>query len=112
MELKDFVKKVIIELDQAVSEASIETAREVRFKGVKEKRNALEFDIAVAVDSSVSDKGGAGIKVLEFIQLGGESALTKSSSTVSRITFGVGISNLTKKEISDLEGDSDLALYS
>lgn len=52
MELKEFVKKVIMDLDEAVTEANAETKREVRFNGVKEHRTALEFDVAVTVESS------------------------------------------------------------
>lgn len=63
MELKEFVKKVIIDLDEAVSEANSETKREVRFKGVKEQRTALEFDVAITVESTDSGKAGGEIKV-------------------------------------------------
>lgn len=52
---------MIIDLDQAVFEVSIETKREIKFKGVKETRTALEFDIAVTVDSTEEGKVGAGI---------------------------------------------------
>lgn len=98
MELKEFVKKVIIDLDQAVSEANQETKREVRFKGVKEQRTALEFDVAVTVESSDSSGRGGGIKVWGIAEIGTSSTAELKNSTVSRVSFGVDISEYTKAE--------------
>ncbi|MFA6432710.1 MAG: trypco2 family protein [Candidatus Paceibacterota bacterium] len=98
MELKDFVKKVIIDLDQAVSEANKETGRDVRFKGVKEQRTALEFDVAVTVESTNSGKGGGEIKVWGIGQLGATGSAELKNSTVSRVSFGVDINEYTKAE--------------
>ncbi len=98
MELKDFVKKVIMDLDQAVSEANIETKREVRFKGVKEQRTALEFDVAVTVESADTGRGGGEIKVWGIGQIGATSSSELKNSTVSRVSFGVDISEYTKEE--------------
>lgn len=98
MELKEFVKKVIIDLDEAVTEANNETKREIRFKGVKEQRTALEFDVAVTVESSSSGKGGGEIKVWGIGEAGGKISSEQKNSTVSRVSFGVDISGHTKKE--------------
>src|SRR3989338_696007 len=98
MELKDFVKKVIIDLDQAISEANKETEREIRFKGVKEQRTAVEFDVAVTVESTVTGKGGGEIKVWGIGQIGATGSIESKNSTVSRVSFGVDISESTKKE--------------
>lgn len=108
MELKDFVKNAIIELDKAVTEASVETGRKIRLRGVKEKRTALEFDIAVTVDSTENGKVGAGIKVLEFINLGTDISTQSKNQTVSRITFGVDVPELTEEEI---RLDNKLSIY-
>lgn len=62
MELKEFVKKVIIDLDQAVTEANKETKRVISFKGVREQRTAVEFDVAVTVESTEADNAGGEIK--------------------------------------------------
>lgn len=43
------MKKVLLDLDSAVTEANQESDREIRFKGVKGTRNAVEFDIAITV---------------------------------------------------------------
>lgn len=104
MELKEFVKKVIMDLDEAVSEANDETKREIRFKGVKEHRTALEFDVAVTVETSNSGKGGGEIKVWGIGEVGATTATEFKNSTISRVSFGVDISEKTKNEIK-LEGD-------
>ncbi len=98
MELKEFVKKVIIDLDRAISEANNETEREIRFKGVKEQRTAVEFDVAVTVESTDSGKGGGEIKVWGIGQIGATGSTELKNSTVSRVSFGVDISEQTKKE--------------
>lgn len=98
MELKEFVKKVIIDLDNAVSEANLEAKREIRFKGVREHRTALEFDVAVTVESEASGKGGSEIKVWGIGQIGGSVSAESKNSTVSRVSFGVDIDECTKKE--------------
>lgn len=98
MELKDFVKKVIIDLDKAISEANNETNREIRFKGVKEQRTAVEFDVAVTVESTGTGKSGGEIKVWGIGQIGATGSIESKNSTVSRVSFGVDISEYTKKE--------------
>lgn len=98
MELKEFVKKVIIDLDQAVSEANAETNRVVRFKGVKEQRTALEFDVAVTVESVDSATGGGEIKVWGIAEAGMKGLTESKNSTVSRVSFGIDIDQYTKKE--------------
>ncbi len=98
MELKEFVKKVIVDLDQAVSEANAETKREIRFKGVKEHATALEFDVAVTAESTTSGKGGGEIKVWGIGEIGAKGYSELKNSTVSRVSFRVDISEYTKAE--------------
>lgn len=98
MELKEFVKKVIIDLDQAVSEANNETKREIRFKGVKEHRTALEFDVAVTIESSEAGGGGGGIRVWGIAEIGASVSAEQKNSSVSRVSFGVDIAEQTKEE--------------
>ncbi len=105
MELKEFVKKVILDLDQAVSEANNEASRKVKFKGVKEHRTALEFDVAVTVESTNSDKGGGGIKVWGLAEAEASIASEQKNSTVSRVSFGIDISESTKEEDAELMAD-------
>jgi hypothetical protein len=98
MDLKEFVKKVIMDLDQAVSEANQETKREVRFKGVKEQRTALEFDVAVTVEATESGKAGGEIKVWGIGEAGASGTTELKNSTVSRVSFGIDIGEYTKVE--------------
>lgn len=98
MELKDFVKKVILDLDAAISEANNEAEREIRFRGVKEKRTALEFDVAVTVESSDGSNGGGEIKVWGLAQAGGNVTSEQKNSTVSRVTFGIDVDEYTRIE--------------
>lgn len=97
MELQEFVKDVIIQLDKAVNEAGSQTSREVRFVENAGART-VEFDIAVSV-SDVDKKGGkAGVKVLKFVEAGGDLSKETTSSTVSRVVFGLRIDSYTKEE--------------
>ncbi len=103
MELKEFVKKVIIDLDQAVSEANTETKRTIRFKGVKEHRTALEFDVAVTVETGTLTEAGGGIKVWGIAEVGALGSAESKNSSVSRVSFGVDISEYTKQEDAEHE---------
>ena len=103
MELKEFVKNVILDLDKAVSEVNKETDREVRFKGVKEQRTAVEFDVAVTVESSTSGGGKGGIKVWGIAEAGGNISKELKNSTVSRVSFGVDIAEYTKQEEQEMD---------
>lgn len=97
MELQEFVKDVIVQLDNAVNEAGSQTSREVRFVDNAGART-LEFDIAVSI-SDVDKKGGkAGVQVLRFVEAGGDVSKEVTSSTVSRVVFGVKIDSYTKDE--------------
>lgn len=49
--------------------------------------------------------------MLGIAQVGGELAAVKSHSTVSRVSFGVDVSELTKNEEQSLRNDEDLKLY-
>jgi len=97
MDLKDFTKNVLIDLDTAVSEAREETSRDITFTGSKENRT-VELDIAVAVENSTEKSGSAGIKVLEFAKSDGKMSSESKNSTVSRVKFGINFETLTKEE--------------
>ena len=99
MELKEFVKKVIIDLDQAVSEANMETKREIRFRGVKEQRTAMEFDVAVTVESMNSGGGSGEIKIWSIGEIGGGISTEQKNSVVSRIRFGLEVAPYTREEL-------------
>ncbi len=97
MELKDFVKKVLVDLDAAVSEARSETQRDVSFSDGKDQRT-VEFDIAVSAEETDVKSGKAGVKVLPFVEGGGSISKENKNSTVSRVKFGVRIDSMTRAE--------------
>jgi hypothetical protein len=97
MNLQEFVRDVLVQLDGAIDAARETTKRDIKFiKGGNGR--TVEFDIAVAVEESDEQKGKAGIKVLQFLEGGGELSQASKSSTVSRIVFGLEIESLTKEE--------------
>ena len=57
---------------------------------------SVEFDIAVTIEESNSASGKAGVKVLQFVQVGGKADLQSRNETVSRISFGVYVNTWTK----------------
>lgn len=97
MNLQDFVKDVLVSLDKAVDAARIEMKRDVHFSDTKEQRT-VEFDIAVSAEEVDIKSGKAGIKVLQFTEAGGNLSKENKNSTVSRIKFGIRVSQMTKEE--------------
>lgn len=97
MELKDFVKKVLVDLDAAVSEARGEMQRDVRFTDGKDQRT-VEFDIAVSAEETSAAEGKTGVRVLQFAEAGGSMSKENKNSTVSRVKFGIRIDSMTKEE--------------
>lgn len=97
MEIKEFVSKVLRDLVEAVEEVRAASVREMKLTSNSGSRT-VEFDMAVSVESATDVSGKAGIKVLEFIQAGGDVSETQKNSTVSRVKFGVDIESLTKDE--------------
>ncbi len=105
MELKDFVKKILIDLDGAVTEARGEMQRDLHFSDGKDKRT-VEFNIAISVEETNAKSGKAGIKVLQYAEGGGSISKENKNATVSRVTFGVRIDSMTKDEMRALENSN------
>ncbi|NLT52870.1 MAG: hypothetical protein GXX85_18345 [Ignavibacteria bacterium] len=97
MDIQEFVKNVLVDIDKAVDGARKETHRDISFSDTKDQRT-VEFDIAVAVEERDSASGKAGIRVLQLIEGGGDISKENKNSTVSRIKFGVHIDAMTKEE--------------
>lgn len=90
MDLQNFVKTTIIQIMKAVKESSDELKLDEEiFVGTKADKRCIEFDVAVSVEENKTKGGKAGIKVLEFGELGGGIDKEMKNSTVSRIQFGV-----------------------
>jgi hypothetical protein len=106
MEIREFVSKVLGDLVAAVDEASSGSSRTIILAGTSETRT-VEFDIAVSVEENKTTSGRAGIKVLQFVEAGGDLDLEHRSSTVSRIRFGVTVDFHTKAEKEKMDADAE-----
>lgn len=86
MDLKSFIKQVLIDVVSAVEEAERVSGREIIFQ-VRDGQN-MQFDVAVtAEDSETAD---AGIQILKIVK-GGMNTEVKNSTT-SRLSFSLFIS--------------------
>jgi hypothetical protein len=97
MELKEFISKVISDITDAVNESTSKSLREVTLTKTNDKRT-IEFDVAVSAEEKTTIEGKAGVKVLAFVEAGGNMGSESKNSTVSRITFGVDVDTFTKDE--------------
>ncbi len=97
MNLRDFVKDVLVGIEGAIESARKDTLRDISFAETKDQRT-VEFDIAVSVEELDKANGRAGVRVLEFAEAGGDISKENKNSTVSRIKFGVRIDSITRDE--------------
>jgi len=97
MDLKEFIKSVLVDINAGVDEARVLTSREIMFTNSKDKRT-VEFDIAVTVEETDAKSGKAGVRVLQLVEGGGEISKSAKNSTISRISFGLNIDSWTKEE--------------
>lgn len=104
MNLRDFVRETLVEIQYGIQEASNQCAGDPNFRGVinpvwGNDTNAIgigdvrmvEFDVAVSVTETASTDGKAGIKVFSVAELGGGVGQKSENSTVSHIKFAVPI---------------------
>lgn len=99
MNLKEFVKNAIVEIVEAVEKSSDASKRKIVLRHPSgDNLRTIEFDVAVSVEKEGVAEGGGGIKVLSFVEAKGGLKRSTKSSTVSRIVFGVNVSNRTKAE--------------
>jgi hypothetical protein len=97
MELKEFIKKALSEIIEAVDEVSDSASREVYLQNTEGSRS-VEFDVAVTASEKGTNEGGAGIRVLHFVELGGSKSSEVTNTTVSRVRFGVTARSWKKGE--------------
>lgn len=97
MELKEFIKKALTEIIEAVDEVGQFACREPYLHDADGSRS-IEFDIAVSASEKGTSNGGAGIRVLHFVEIGGKVGNEVTNTTVSRIKFGVQVSSIKKDE--------------
>lgn len=107
MELKEFVKSVLIDVVDAVEEVRRESSRDMHLDSAKEGRT-VDFDIAVTVEDTTAGSGKAGIKVFQLIEGGGEISKAAKNATVSRIKFGVHVDRWNKQENAQFDAQNSL----
>lgn len=97
MELKNFIKNVLVEIIEGVDEASEDSLRGFNLSSVQGSRT-IEFDIAVTAESESNLATGAGIKVLGLLKADANGKEKTKKSEISRIQFGVNVDTQTKEE--------------
>lgn len=90
MELKEFIKQSLVDITTGVDEAAKETNKPMAVVSSGDNRT-VEFDIAVTVEGRSGSQAGAGIKVLELVNIGGKISSDSANTNVSRVRFGVSI---------------------
>lgn len=100
MELKEFITKALIDIEQGVYEANNNSIHKMYVTYDKDNKS-VEFDVAVTAESTSGSNAGGGIKVLEFVQLGGKAEESQKNTSITRIKFGVHFNIDTKKEESN-----------
>lgn len=96
MELKAFVKQVLIDVIEGVEEVRSSSARDVEITGSTDSRS-IEFDVAVTVEDKIEGKAQAGISVLSALKANGDVSTGVRNETVSRIRFGVHVHQKSKR---------------
>jgi len=112
MELKEFIEAALTDIVGAVEKASKDSCRNITLASNNERRT-VEFDVAVSTETKGTASGKAGIKVLSFIETGGDIQHESKNSTVSRISFGVSVDVWTKEEQAEHErqANAQLSVY-
>ena len=92
MELKDFISKAVSEIVTGIDDASSATKKKVSLYSIgKDNQRHIEFDVAVTVEKKDGKGGKAGVRVLEFVEVGGKKFSETANTTVSRVRFGVRV---------------------
>jgi hypothetical protein len=95
MELKDFIKRTLIDIVTGVEEANKEKNRfhltSHRHHGTGESGQKVEFDVSVIVNESSDSDVKGGIKVA-FVDLGGGVKESQSNQNIQKIKFEIFIS--------------------
>jgi len=96
----------LLDITGAISESTSEAPYSMRLQSAGDKRT-IEFDIAVSAEEKNSKSGGAGIKVLQFLEAGGKLDNETKNSTVSRIKFGINVNLLNKEDQAKLDAKNE-----
>ena len=101
MELKDFVKQSLLDIFDAVQEASAEVSKEPRRGAIvplwggpehlSSHEQSIKFDVAVTATSKKRGETGGGIKVFSFADLTAGGSLEAQEKAISRVTFSIPV---------------------
>ena len=97
MELKTFVKNVLLDLISVMDEVEEKTVRTVYIAKPHDNNNCVMFDIAVTTENVMKEGTEGVIKVLG-VSINGEVGKELKNENISRISFGVYISSSNKKQ--------------
>lgn len=95
MELKEFIKSVLMDICDGVNEAKDATKKSVIApysigNKIVDGGQLVSFDVSVTIADSIEGNGGGKIQVLSS-GISGEAKMAKATSSVSRISFHVPI---------------------
>ena len=96
MELKEFIKKTLLDIVEAVNEVNEDSPYDVKLFGLDDKRT-VEFDVAVSAEKNGISAGTMGISVFS-LKAGGKIEKETKDSKVSRIIFSVTVDSLSKNK--------------
>jgi len=92
MELKEFIKKSLVEIRTGIYEANEELIvnldKEYRPFSIGDMRNKIDFDVAITVENNESAKVEGGPKVA-IAKLGSDVESSVKTNNLSRIKFSV-----------------------
>ena len=97
MDVKEFVKETLRQIVEGVKEIQSEVAGKSQVAPIGDKREKVEFDIAVTVEDEKSSGKGAGLSVFHF-RAGIDGQASASTSIVHRIKFSVSVDFESKEE--------------
>jgi hypothetical protein len=90
MNLKDFIKSVLVDIDAGIQEAAQQTKRRIWLQDNEgHKRKGIEFDVAVTANSEASGKAGAEISVVSLASIGTKADAKIMHEEVSRVKFTI-----------------------
>ena len=92
MELKEFIKKSLIEIRLGVREANEELVvrvdKEYKPFSMGDMKSKLDFDVAITVENSESSKVEGGLRVA-IVKLGSDIENNIKTNNLSRIKFSI-----------------------
>ena len=97
MDIKEFVKESLRQIVEGVREVQSEVADKSQIAPIGNRREKVEFDVAVTVEEEKTKDRKAGLSVY-CIKAGAGGQTSASTSTVHRIKFSVDIDFESKDE--------------